>query len=334
MEQIYIVTGAFGHLGNTIVRELTLKGKKVRGFEIKREGIDIPPGLNVEMIYGDIRQSETIDPLFNDLIDKEIFVIHTAGIVCIEEKFNQDVYNVNVIGTKNMLEKACFYNVKRFIHVSSVHAIPEKPGLITEVDSFSADNVKGLYAKTKAEATQAVLDKAKELDIVVICPSGIIGPNDYGHGHLTQLVIDIGNGKLRGGFGGGYDYVDVRDVAIGIISALENARRGECYILSSEYYKTKQLINTVCEITKCKPITYFFPTWFIKPIAYLAEAWYRMKKRPPLFTKYSIDVLLSNGNFSSSKARSELGYNPRSVKESLTDTVNFLIENKRIKNKA
>lgn len=285
------------------------------------------------MFYGDVRISDSLDDLFMGLEDKEIYLIHTAGIISIEEKFNQNVYDVNVIGTKNLLEKALTYHVKRFLHVSSVHAIPEVKGIISEINDFDPNKVKGLYAKTKAEATALVLSKKDILDVVVVHPSGIIGPNDYGHGHLTQLVIDIAEGKLRGGFGGGYDYVDVRDVANGIINALYKGRRGECYILSGEYYQTKQLINTVSEITKRKPLTYYFPTWFIKSVALLAEAWYRARKRPPLFTKYSIEVLLSNGNFSSQKAQDELNYKPRPIKESLIDTVNFLIEHNRIKNK-
>ena len=111
----------------------------------------------------------------------------------------------------------CFKNkVSKLIYVSSVHAIPEKEdgGIITETYDFDPGKVVGLYAQTKAKATRAVLAASKKgLNAYVVHPSGIIGPGDYGNGHSTQLIIDYIKGRLVAYVNGGYDFVDVRDVA-------------------------------------------------------------------------------------------------------------------------
>ena len=95
----------------------------------------------------------------------------------------------------------------------------------------------GPYAKTKAEATQAVLEAVKQgLNAVVVHPSGIIGPYDNGNNHIVKLAKDYISGKLLAGVIGGYDFVDVRDVAKGCIAAVDKGEVGECYILSNRFY--------------------------------------------------------------------------------------------------
>ena len=105
-------------------------------------------------------------------------VIHTAGIVDISETVSPQLYDVNVNGTRNIVALCREYGIQRLVYVSSVHAIPEKDktSVLTEVNHFSPGEVTGGYAKTKAEATQLVLDAASEgLDAVVVHPSGILG---------------------------------------------------------------------------------------------------------------------------------------------------------------
>jgi dihydroflavonol-4-reductase len=123
--------------------------------------------------HGDVCDIGSLRKLFADTEGREVILIHTAALISIAEKMPSRLYQVNVNGTKNVLRLCMEYNVKRMVHVSSVHAIPELPQgkIITEVDSFSADAVNGGYAKTKAEAAQAVLDAAgKGLDAVIVFP--------------------------------------------------------------------------------------------------------------------------------------------------------------------
>lgn len=331
MEKKYLVTGANGHLGSTIINLLLKEKKKVRAFVLENDVLHLDK--KVEIIRGNITDKKSIYPLFKDLENKEVIVIHCAGIVTIASKFDQKVYDVNVVGTKNIADVALEYKVKKFIHVSSVHAIlEEKNKTIKEVDKFYPDKVEGLYAKTKAEASNYILDMSKKgLNAIVVHPSGIIGPGNYGKGHLSQLIIDYLNNRLTAIVKGGYDFVDVRDVADGILKAIEKGRVGECYILSNRYFEIKEIINLLHEVTNHKPIKTILPNWFAKLTAPIAELYYKILKQPPLYTSYSIYTLSTNSHFSHEKATKELDYNPRDMKKTLKDTVDWLKKIGRIK---
>ncbi len=328
MQRIYIVTGIGGHLGNTIARELIGRGETVRGFARVNEDVTMLYGDAVSIVRGDVRDISSLEPLFFGLNeDDEVYVIHCAGIVSITSKYDQNVVDVNVTGTRNVVESCKAHHVKKLVYISTVHAIPELPAGDTmhEVDGFKPDAVSGLYAKTKAAATQIVLDAAKDgLDATVIHPSGIIGPNDYGHGHLTQLIINYLKGSLTACVEGGYDFVDVRDVAHGVVAAADKGRKGECYILSNRYVRVPELMNLLSRVTGGKKIRTVLPLWFARATAPLAELYYKIRREAPLFTKYSLSTLTSNARFTYEKARRELGYKPRDISATLRDTVNFL----------
>lgn len=330
MEKLYFVTGAAGHLGSVITQQLIKNGKNVRALVMPNEN-HIPE--KAEIYFGNVCDKSSINPCFENLNGRELVVIHCAGIVSIASKFNQAVFNVNVAGTKNIVDLCREHGASKLVYISSVHAIPERPNgiTITEISEFSPDNVVGLYAKTKAEATAYVLDAARQgLNACVIHPSGITGPYDCGRGHITTLVIDYYKRRLTSGVNGGYDFVDVRDVANGIIAACDKGRKGECYILSNKYYEVREILAMLQEITGKSKIRNFLPLWFIKTMAPLAELYYKILKQPPLFTSYSIYTLNSNALFSHEKATAELGYTTRDMNETLSDTVKWLKEKGRI----
>ena len=326
----YLVTGATGHLGRTVTEQLIGEGKSVRVFALPNEK-NIPD--NVAVYYGDVRDKESLRPCMEDLADQELIVIHCAGIVSIASKFNQAVYDVNVTGTKNVVDLCKEYSVDKLVYISSVHAIPEQPKgtVIVETKDFSQDKVVGNYAKTKAEATAYVLDAARQgLNVCIVHPSGIIGPNDYTGGHTTAFVIDYCKGRLISCIRGGYDFVDVRDVANGIISVCKHGRRGECYILSNRFYEVSEILELLHEITGKRKIKSYVPLWIAQAAAPLTELYCQALKRPPIFTAYSIYTLNSNALFSHKKATEELGYTTRNMRETLTDMIKWLKENGRI----
>lgn len=336
MDELYIVTGGYGHLGNTVIKELLKRGKDVRALVLPSDNPIPLEGLNVRTVKGNVCDITSLEPLFATDKPRDVIVIHTAGIVTIASKFQQIVYDVNVTGTKNIIAQCLKHKVKKLVHVSSVHAIPEiaDRAVIKEIEKFHQDDVTGLYAKTKAEATQAVLDSVKDgLDAVVVNPSGIIGPNDYGHGHITQLIMDYLDGRLTSGIDGGYDFVDVRDVADGIIAATQKGRSGECYILSGGFHSIRELLSILHDVSGKHRIRSFLPIWFVKLTAPMAEFYYKLLKQPPLFTKYSLYTLASNSNFSNEKAVSELGFTTIEFSKTLKDTVDWLYQNKRVKSK-
>jgi dihydroflavonol-4-reductase len=329
-QTVYIVTGAAGHLGCAVAGALNKQGKTVYALCLPDEK-RLPQGVNVKIFFGNVCDIMSISGMFEACGDKSVIVIHCAGIVSISSMYNQKVYDVNVNGTKNIVSLCEKYDVKKLVHISSVHAIPELPAgrIITEVNNFNPGDVVGLYAKTKSEATQFVLDYAKRGGkACVIHPSGITGPGDFGKGHITQLVIDYCRGTLTSGIDGGYDFVDVRDVADGIISCCEKGRNAECYILSGQYFKICDLFNLLHEISGKRKIKRILPLWFVRLTAPLSELYYKILNQPPLFTSYSIFTLKTNANFSHEKASKELGYTSRPMKQTLADTIKWLEENK------
>ena len=328
VKKIYIITGAAGFLGNNIIRKLEKNAdSEIRAFVLNGESIKSLENLKCKIYYGDVTKEETLSSIFENIDDKEVFVIHCAAVVYIKAKYNPLVYNVNVNGTKNIVNKVIESKAK-LIYISSVHAIPEKPNneVITETTDFDPDNVKGLYAKTKAEAAKYVIDavKNKNLNACIIHPTGIIGPNDFGNSHLTQLVKEITSGKLFACVKGGYDFVDVRDVADGVISACENGTKGECYILSNRYITIKKLCDLICNAQGREKIKIVLPIGIAKLVAPLFEVYYNFKKQTPIFTKYSLYTLSSNANFSNDKAKEKLGFKNRNIKETIKDTVEWI----------
>lgn len=321
----YIITGANGFLGNNIIRKLSQKEDcEIRALVMPNASLKALEGLNCKIFYGDVTKKETLQDIFDKNDDIETIVIHCAAVVYIKEKYNPQVYNVNVNGTKNVAEKVLEKNAK-MVYVSSVHAIPEKPNneVMEEITDFSPNNVNGIYAKTKAETAKYVLDMVqnKGLNACIVHPSGMIGPNDYSNTHLTEMIKSISSGKLPVIVKGGYDFVDVRDVAEGVISATEKGKKGECYILSNRYYTIQELADMICQEKDLKKLSLALPIPFAKFVAPFCEMYYNLKKKTPLFTKYSLYTLSSNSNFSNKKAQKDLGYKTRDMKETIHDSL-------------
>lgn len=327
MKRRYIITGAAGHLGSTILRLLAGENDCEIYALIRPSKHELLKGENIRYVYGDVCQPETLLPLFEDAEAKETIVIHTAGIISISQQLSPLMQAVNVDGTRNMLQISKEKRVRRFVYVSSVHAIPEaEDGIdIKEIKHFSADSVLGGYAKTKAMASQLVMDYAEDgLPAVIVHPSGIIGPYDSGKNHLVQLVRDFIDGRLPAYVKGGYNFVDVRDVAQGCLLAAEKGQIGQCYILSGQYLSIRELLQKAGALCgrKAPPLV---PLFLVKLAAPLITKIAAAKGTRPLYTSYSLYTLTSNSSFDNTKARTELGYFPRSIDDTIQDMTLWLI---------
>ena len=219
MFDMYLVTGATGFLGRTIVEELVRRGSRVRALVLHGDPCTklLPP--EADTVEGDVSERDSLAAFF-DGAGESTCVLHCAGIISVASRPGQRIYQVNVEGTRNIVALCREHGVGRLVHVSSVHAIPEQPKgtVITEQCTFSPELVRGDYAKTKATATAHVLQAAQEgLNASVVFPSGLIGPGDVLGGSFTSMVRAFMTGKLPLAVNGGYDFVDVRDVAQGVL---------------------------------------------------------------------------------------------------------------------
>lgn len=325
---LYLVTGAAGHLGNTVVGSLLALNQQVRALILPSER-PRPSMQGAEIVEGDVCLRDSLAPFFKPVPGLPTKLIHCAGVISIGSRFQKRLFDVNVEGTRNILACCKDFAVSKLVHVSSVHAIPEQPAgqIISEIDHFDPDQVVGYYAKSKAQASQLVLDAAKEgLDASIVHPSGICGPNDYGRGHISQLFKDYCNGALAAIVKGGYDFCDVRDVAQGILACAEKGRPGQCYILSGDYYTIPQMVEYFHIASGGKAIKAILPMWMAKMTAPLSELYYKLRKQPPLYTPYSLYTLTSNANFSHAKAQRELGYSVRPMLDTVRDMAVWLKE--------
>jgi len=331
--QNYVITGATGHLGNTVIKDL-LKTEEEKYITILvLRGEDISQFQNIDNI--DIRYGNILDKyILRKIIRKDSIVIHMAGIIDISNKNREKLYEVNIEGTRNMAEISREKGVKQFIYTSSVHVIPVRKGifkseLLKEPTEFNSKFVVGDYAKSKTEATKIVFEEIKKgLNGIVLYPSGIIGPNDWKVSEMGQVILDIANKKLNVSVNGGYNFIDVRDVANSILLAIKNGKIGESYIISGNKINISTLYKIINKILKRKRSHINLSIWFIKIFAGLAEFHYKIRGLKPLFTRYSLYTLTSNHNFSNQKAIEELGLTIRSLEESITDTLKWFAEYK------
>lgn len=329
MKDLFILTGANGHLGRTVSQLLTDNAKKVRGLILPGENVDLLQKMGVEVVFGDVTNKESLQPLFADASGQRIILIHMAAIIDIISHVSPVMHSVNVDGTKNVVDAALEHKVDKFIYVSSVHAIPEKKDheKIYETKIFSSDLVVGGYAKTKAEASAYVMEcvEREGLPAIILHPSGILGPGNSGNNHIVAVIKAYIEKRLPASIQGGYNLVDVRDVAKAILSAVEKGRVGETYILSGHHCGIPTVLKAVSIITGTGPHHCpAIPIWLARLAAGFVEKAAMRNNQRPLFTRYAVDTLNANDNFSREKASTELDFHPRNIFRTLEDTIAWL----------
>lgn len=325
MFEKYFLTGASGFLGKEILKRLKELNAEIYALILPNEAKAFDSD-GITVIPGDVRKIEEVEK-FLEKADKNSCVIHSAGIISIASKPSPALFEVNVTGTENISFVCLSKHIGKLVYISSVHALPDKRtngGFCTK-NKLDVTRAEGDYGKSKAMATNVVLDAVeKGLNATIVMPSGIIGPNDRADGNIGFMLRSFIKGKLPLAIKGGYDFVDVRDVAAGILAAAEKGREGKCYVLSGRYASIKDVLDTVRPLALVKKEVHYLPIKIAKCIAPIYEKYSIKKKLPLIFTPYSVAVLASNGNFSNADAKKELGFSPRDLSETLYDTVEWI----------
>jgi dihydroflavonol-4-reductase len=323
---MWLVTGATGHIGNVLVRRLIERGEKIRALVLPNECRASIEGLEIETFEGDVLDKESLSRSMRQV--KGVF--HLAGVISIMPGRNELVRQVNLEGTKNILKVAEEVKVGKFIYTSSIHAIKRmEQGVIDERLPYDPENPYGAYDRAKAEATLEVQKAAQTgLDAVIACPTGVIGPYDFRGSLMGDVIREAAISKPTLYVDGAYDFVDVRDVADGLIAAAELGRKGESYILSGQKISVRYLLETVREITGRHFFQLQVPFDLAKFAAMFTPMYYSHAKVSPKFTPYSLEVLRSNSNISHAKATRELGYRPRPLYDSIRDSIKWFLDNR------
>ena len=326
----YLVTGATGFLGRVVAEELVRRKAQVHALVLHDDPYtDLLP-KEVRTVIGDVCDKSSLSDFFADA-DSRTCVIHCAGIVSVASRPGPRLYQVNVGGTWKVLRQCMEHDVGKMVYVSSVHAIPEKPKgcIISEDCEFSPGLVDGDYAKSKAAATELVFDAAERgLNASIVFPSGIIGPGDLQGGSFTSMAKSFLSGKLPFAVRGGYDFVDVRDVARGILAFSESGEPGKGYILSGHYVTIRRMLQLVGKAAKLKYRSLCLPLGLARLAAPYYERRSLRERKPLFFTPYSVSVLASNGQFSHAAASERFAYQPRPIEETLGDMTAWLLNQK------
>jgi dihydroflavonol-4-reductase len=323
------VTGASGHVGNVLCRELLKKGHSVKAL-VHKDNNDLT-NIGIEMVQGDILDETSLGRLCKDC---EI-VFHLAAKISINEKERDLVYQTNVNGTRNMVKTAIDARIKKFIHFSTIHALDPFP-LDKKLDETSPfiGHTPMIYEQSKTESEKLVLEAVKDgLNAIVITPTAIIGPYDFMPSFLGQALIKMYTNSLPMLVPGGYDWVDVRDVVDCAVSAAEKGRIGERYLASGRYLGLKELSAMISRVTGHKTPSFTGPTILAKIGLPFISLYAKLKNEDPLYTSNSLEILKnSNRCISHEKAAVELNYNPRPTEETIKDTFDWFNANGLIKN--
>jgi dihydroflavonol-4-reductase len=318
-----IVTGAAGHLGAALVRALLAQGRQVRAL-VRSERRALA-GLNVEHFEGDLRDAASLRRAF---AGAEV-VYHAAAQISLSGRDWPSLVANNVQGTQHVVRACQEAGVRRLVHVSSVGALVDTPrdrpvdeqnALVDTMQPFPYGYAKALAER---EVRQGI---AAGLDAVIVRPTAILGPYDYRVGSTTQLIVRAATGQMPLGLPGGFDFVDVRDVAAGALRAAEVAPCGADYNLSGEWAATLDVARRVAALAGAQPPRGALPLWVAHGLAVAGEAWGQLTGATPQLTRPTLATVTRNSQISHARAARELGYAPRKLDAMIADTLAWFQE--------
>lgn len=329
MERI-LVTGASGHIGGNVVRELLRQGRKPIAFVRPSSPPESLATLDVERRSGDVLEPETLDMAMRGCDA----VIHCAANFSVWARREEDILRPTLEGTANVLKAAVHAGIRRVVYTSSCVAVgfSKRPdALRNEGDWNDAPHMAYYRAKTDAERLALKLGEELRLEVVSLCPTLVLGAHDYRVTPSTKMILDMANGN-GATFDGGASLVSVQDVARAHVAALTRGAAGERFILGGENLTLQAIGAQVAELTG-RPIHHLtMPRWAFRTVAALMEAGAAVTGKAPGLTRAAIDDLLgSYAWYDGSRARATLDFEPRSPREVVRETMAWFVERSLLK---
>lgn len=319
------VTGASGHVGNVLCRRLCERGHSVRAL-VYRETRSLE-GLDIERVQGSLFDQDALDRL----MDGADTVCHSAALISIGQAPEAEVYRTNVDGTRNMLEAARRQGLKRYYQISSIHAhlSPGLDGRMDEKTAYVDPKSAAAYDRSKAAAEKAVIAaRTDSFSTTIFNPTAVIGPFDFKPGLSGQMILRLATGKIPMLTPLGYDWVDVRDVAEAICTAMEQGVENEKFMLSGRYGPVKEVAAIIAKHSGVAAPKFTAPFWLARIGVPFITLQSKMTGQEPLYTHESLDAIAEScRNISSRRAENALGYRPRDLEASLTDAVAWFTQN-------
>ena len=320
-----LVTGASGHIGSHIVRELLAGGHEPVALVRRTSDRRALGGLDVEVRRGDILDMESLDEAMRG-VD---LVFHAAANFAIWARDDGDILRPALDGTRNVFAAAARAGVRRVVYTSSSVAVGFSDGpdsLRTEKDFRTSSHLAYYRAKTEGEHLAQELSRDLGVEVVVVCPALVLGAGDYRITPSMRPLLDMANGN-GATFEGGAGVVSARDVARAHVLAAERGRPGERYIVSGENLTLRQIGELVASHTGRAPKHLAAPRWVLLCMAGVAEAASALTGRPPAITRAAVrDVLGKYAWFDCRKARDELGFRAAPAVEVVAETMRWFLD--------
>ena len=321
------VTGGSGHVGGNLVRELLSRDYEVDC--LVRSDTRALDNLDVNLVNGNMLNPLEMIPLMEDCD----VVFHSAAFVAVEKVQEELMRKINVEGTKSIVNATINSGVEKMVHFSSIHAFEQQPTSepLIENRPLVSDPSALPYDRTKAEAQKVVIDASEQgLDVNVLHPTGIIGPYDFKPSRMGKVLSDIALGNMPFAINNGFNWVDVRDVAISAANCVEHGINGQNYILPGHWASMPDISSIVKQITGKRTHLATIPFW----MAYLALPFATVKSKitgkRPSFSKGSLQALaIQCRNIPGSLATDHLNHLPRPIEETIDDTITWLAQNQK-----
>lgn len=317
------VTGGAGFIGSHVVRRLVDLGVDVTVLALPNDPAAALAGLPISIARGDL---DAVEPLAAAIAaSKADVVFHLAAIYALWLKTPRRMFDVNVAGTRNLIRAARQAGVKRVVHTSSIAAVGVLPGrdVADEETPFGEWDVASDYVLSKYVAELEAFREAAQaddgLEVVAVNPAFPFGADDTGPTPTGQMVLDTLRGRMPFVVEGGFNAVDVRDVAEGHLLGALRGRAGRRYILGGENVTFADFAKRVAAAAHRKPPALTLPTGLMLAAGRVSEAIAtHITRRPPQFTERSVAYMAGRYSwFSTQRAQRELGYTPRPLDEAI-----------------
>ena len=329
-KNLALVTGANGHLGNNLVRLLIEKGVPVRASVRNIKNKEPFAGLNCEVVQADITNKQS---LISALQGVETFYAVGAAFKLWAKNPKKEIYDVNLDGTKNTIEAAAEAGVKRIVYVSSIAALDYSKLPTKESNGYNPDR-RDMYYNSKNDGEKLAFELAKKhnIELVAVLPSAMIGNEAFAPLNVSYNIINaILKKEIPVETKITLNWIDVKDVAQGCYLAATKGKNGERYILANE--KCTSIKDTTKIAQELFPeLKIKLPTAVPKPILF-AIAWFmeigsKISGKAPLLTPKEIAMFSGlQQDFDISKARTELGFKPKSSTQAVKEAMKYLREN-------
>lgn len=320
------VTGATGFIGSNVVRALLKRGVKVCALVRPNANRNNLKGLDVELVEGDLLDSNSLKRGMDGCEQ----VYHVGALYSFWVHPRRLIYDVNVEGTRNILQVAMDEKMEKVVYTSSVAALGlrEDGQPADEATPVSFTNIIGDYKKSKYLAEQVALEFAQDLPVVIVNPSFPVGPGDIKPTPTGQTILDFLNRKMPAYVDTGMNVVDAENVALGHLLAAEKGRVGERYILGGENLTMKQLLDLLAEITGLPGPRFRLPYYPILAMSFLNAGFCTLfRSCTPRMTPQTIRMSRHLMFFDSSKAVEELDFPQAPAREALGKAVAWFEEN-------